>query len=1149
MKKTLLSIFTLMVGLIANAQVFVDADATGNNDGTSWANAYTSLHSALFSSPSGSEIWVAEGTYVPSRTFTGNIAADSRDHTFRIVNNIQVYGGFNGTETALNQRDWNTNPSIISGDLGGGNKSRNIMRFDGNDNTTILDGFVVENGAAISGSLLHGGAIYSINASPTIKNCTFQNNSSQQHGGAIFTSGGVPQFFNCKMINNSTSLYDGGALYVTGATSTNIVNCLFDDNMAARYGGAVIVQNTNIGQINNCTFVNNTRGTGSAKAIFLSVSTGSPILYVTNCVFYNNLPGAGNDIDRNGGSYFVTNCFSDAGNLGFSNNNGLTNIISGAPFFTDFNNGDYSILCKSPFVNAGDTTGIVWSNPDLNGDTRVFGPNIDLGAYENTVAEIGIEANKTTICNGDYVVLRGTCDPTGYTWNNGVTNGVAFYPTSTQTYTCTGTATGDTEQITIEVVNYADESISAPSNVCIGSNATVTLNNSENGGSYYLRDDATDVIIDGPVLGNGSAINFNTNNIYSPSTYNIIGSNSNDFTPDYGTALDFDGLNDKITTTLILPTTNTLTFEAWIYPRSTNHDRILSSYSNNSTGQCVFDTYADVNNGRGLRFVTHGAGNNAFYYNVSNVLTLNEWNHVAATFDNGVVKLYVDGIEVGSSTAPFSTIPSTTNPIHIAEDFVIGASEYFNGQMDEVKIWGSARSASEIAYDMNNCATGLETDLIAYYNFEDGTNSPTLTDLVAGVNGTLNNMDMNVDWVTSGFGCGDLLSTTPVGYALDMDGANDYVSTSFALPSTTAYSIETWIFPRSTNYDRVISNFKGSGSATTGEIIIDTYNATANNGRGIRFATDGGSIGVPNALTLNAWNHVACVFDNGNMTIYVNGFEVVSGTSASSSYTGISQTFAFGEDFIPNTAEYLNGKMDEVRFWNKALNQTDIMNNMNNCLTGSETDLLAYYNFEEGAGTTVYDLTAGQNNGLMNNMDEATDWVVGQFACSNDCSLEMTQTVTINPTTIDNSTSIAGNTISSNQNGANYNWLDCDNSFASVGAINQDFTPSANGNYAVEITLNGCVDTSACANITLVGIEQFNTSNMSISPNPVKDVLRIETTEQIEQINIYNISGSLIKTINNEQNGWINVSDLSRGMYFMVVKTDKGINQTRFVKE
>ena len=93
------------------AQIYVDADAVGNNDGTSWANAFNAAEDAFTYCYSKSEIWVAEGTYVRTRAdFNTNYAFIWEQDS------IKVYGGFDGSETSLSQRDWDAHPTIFSGE-------------------------------------------------------------------------------------------------------------------------------------------------------------------------------------------------------------------------------------------------------------------------------------------------------------------------------------------------------------------------------------------------------------------------------------------------------------------------------------------------------------------------------------------------------------------------------------------------------------------------------------------------------------------------------------------------------------------------------------------------------------------------------------------------------------------------------------------------------------------------------------------------------------------------------------------------------------------------------------------------------------------------------------------------------------------------
>jgi hypothetical protein len=102
----------------------VKHDAAGSNDGSSWQGAYTDLQDALAVAQTGDEIWVAEGLYYPTSD------AINRTATFELQEGVALYGGFAGTETERDQRDWEDNVTVPSGDI------------DGND-TTDARGVVV----------------------------------------------------------------------------------------------------------------------------------------------------------------------------------------------------------------------------------------------------------------------------------------------------------------------------------------------------------------------------------------------------------------------------------------------------------------------------------------------------------------------------------------------------------------------------------------------------------------------------------------------------------------------------------------------------------------------------------------------------------------------------------------------------------------------------------------------------------------------------------------------------------------------------------------------------------------------------------------------------------------------------------------------
>src|SRR5690606_26787469 len=112
-------------GIALNAQscgtfaqiVYVNSDAQGANNGTSWANAFTKLQDALAIACSCSQVnqvWVAAGTYYPDE---GNGQSNNnRSSSFYMCNQVAIYGGFAGTETDINQRDWQQHVTMLSGE-------------------------------------------------------------------------------------------------------------------------------------------------------------------------------------------------------------------------------------------------------------------------------------------------------------------------------------------------------------------------------------------------------------------------------------------------------------------------------------------------------------------------------------------------------------------------------------------------------------------------------------------------------------------------------------------------------------------------------------------------------------------------------------------------------------------------------------------------------------------------------------------------------------------------------------------------------------------------------------------------------------------------------------------------------------------------
>jgi hypothetical protein len=156
-------------------------------------------------------------------------------------------------------------------------------------------------------------------------------------------------------------------------------------------------------------------------------------------------------------------------------------------------------------------------------------------------------------------------------------------------------------------------------------------------------------------------------------------------------------------------------------------------------------------------------------------------------------------------------------------------------------------------------------------------------------------------------------------------------------------------------------------------------------------------------------------------------------------------------------------------------------------------------------------------------------------------------TVQLKPDTI---VTVNNNTLTANQNGASYQWLDCDNGFAPIaGATGQSYTTSINGNYAVKITLGACIDTSNCYNISTISMNEiFYNKAFKIYPNPAREALTIEVSEN-SKLEVYAYDGKLVAQENIANRTVLNVRNFNNGIYFVRLTNEAGETyQTKFVK-
>ncbi len=265
------------------AIVYVDADAAGAMDGSSWENAYTSLQAALVAATSDQEIRVAQGVYTPS---PGN-----QEASFQLKSRVAVLGGFAGVDQPNpDARDLKIYKTILSGGL----SKYHVVTASGADSSAGLDGFTITRGKAFGmQDHSHGGGLFNRGGNPTIRNCIFQENSSSSHGGGLYNESGSPTLFNCTFVENTAGFSGGGGIY-SDSGNPNLINCTFLRNRGNSGGGGGMRIESGSPTLTNCRFLGNTGGdengySSSGGGGGMYNANSNPLLI--NCLFSGNSTG------------------------------------------------------------------------------------------------------------------------------------------------------------------------------------------------------------------------------------------------------------------------------------------------------------------------------------------------------------------------------------------------------------------------------------------------------------------------------------------------------------------------------------------------------------------------------------------------------------------------------------------------------------------------------------------------------------------------------------------------------------------------------------------------------------------------------------------------------------------------------------------
>ena len=387
--------------------IYVDANAVGADNGTSWQNAFINLQDAieklLLSPPDSSvyvEIWVAAGTYKPDCSSAFPNGSGDPNATFNLLSNVAIYGGFPSGGGAWETREPNdpNNRTILSGDIGIFDSYR-VVTGSGTDETAVLDGFTVTGGLNYDS----GGGMYNYSGSPTVTNCTFSGNGAYSNGGGMYNYSGSPTVTNCTFSQN-WAYSAGGGMYNDSNSGPIITNCTFSQNYAYTSGGGMYNDSNSNPIITNCTFSKNWTGSGSGDGggIYNKNSSNPKI---TNCILWGNSP---EQIVDDNSTVSVTYSDIQGDLLWFGEGN-----INVDPLFVDAVNGDLRLLAGSPCIDAGDNNSVPCDYADLDGDGNTTEPTpLDLDGFERFRDG---DCDGTVIVDmGAYELLRGDINRDGF---------------------------------------------------------------------------------------------------------------------------------------------------------------------------------------------------------------------------------------------------------------------------------------------------------------------------------------------------------------------------------------------------------------------------------------------------------------------------------------------------------------------------------------------------------------------------------------------------------------------------------------------------------------------------------------------------------------------------------------------------------------
>tara|TARA_X000001036_G_scaffold436220_1_gene478940 strand:+ start:273 stop:3695 length:3423 start_codon:yes stop_codon:yes gene_type:complete len=352
-------------------------------------------------------------------------------------------------------------------------------------------------------------------------------------------------------------------------------------------------------------------------------------------------------------------------------------------------------------------------------------------------------------------------------------------------------------------------------------------------------------------------------------------------------------------------------------------------------------------------------------------LSENTWSQVATTYDGQDLKVYVNGVMIYQIALSIDINQNDQSTV-IGNCSSPHDDRWLKGNIDETSIWNIALTQEQIQSQMNHELTGTEEGIVGYWNFNDGEGS-TLTDLSGnGNHGTINGATWSDDVPPAP-------QQTSPNHSLSFDGQDDYVqiADSDELDGMENLTVQFWVkFNSYNDYSTGSEGYNILSKSEYGqdaniEVSYSFYTAKDEDGMTFLIQTDNGQAdahlsGYESIISLNQWHHITGTYDGNYAYLFIDGELKATSSQREGSIYENDYALRFGSTIGTSWNTYFDGLIDEVSIMSTALTSDQIQEHMDSPLSGDESGLVGYWNFNDGEGSTLTDLSGNGNHGTIN---------------------------------------------------------------------------------------------------------------------------------------------------------------------------------------